>query len=137
MNYANVSYKGYEMTNLVPTNIDMTKEFQMDVIEDVNGTHRRAFLAWMNHVMNFDISGGSVFEGDRGVNSNATLRIRLFDKDNQTVIQTYKMYNVCIGNVGTTSLDYNGGDTAKFQVTFKCTYWELEDNKKGLLTELK
>ena len=31
--YANVSYKGYDVGNLVPTKIDMTKEVSMDVDE--------------------------------------------------------------------------------------------------------
>lgn len=135
--YAPVSFKGFEMGNLVPTRITMGNEHTMSVIDDVNGTHRRVFLAMMNHVMNFDIEGGSVFEGDRGVNPNSILRIRLFDKDNKTVIQTYKFYNICVSNVGETQLDYNGGDVSKFDVTFKSTYFTLEDNKKGGLTELK
>lgn len=135
--YAPVSFKGYEMPNLVPTKIDMQKEVTMSVIEDVNGSHRRVFEYIMNHVMNFDIEGGSVFEGDRGVNPNSILRLRLFDKDNKTVIQTYKFYNVHIKSVGEVSLQYEGGDAAKFDVTFICTYWTLEDNKKGALTDLK
>jgi len=137
VNYAPVSFKGYEVPNLVPTNIDMTTEVSMNIIEDVNGTNRRVFEAMMNHVMSFDIEGGSVFEGDRGVNPNSILRLKLFDKDNKTVIQTYKFYNVHVKEVGTTELDYNGGDSAKFSTTFNCSYWTLEENKKGGLTGLK
>ena len=135
--YAPVSFKGYEVPNLVPTRIEMDKEVTMSVLEDVNGTNRRVFEAVMNNVMNFDIEGGSVFEGDRGVNPNSILRLKLFDKDNKTVIQTYKFYNVHVKQVGETGLDYNGGDAAKFDVTFTCSYWTLEDNKKGGLTSLK
>lgn len=101
----------------------MTKEISMSVLDDVNGSHRRAFLAWMNKVMNFDIEGGSVFEGDRGIKPESLVRLRLFDKDNQTVIQTYKFYNVAVKTVSDISLDYSGGDAAKFDVTFVCTYW--------------
>lgn len=135
--YAEVSFKGYSVPNLVPTRLDMQKEVTMTILEDVNGSHRRVFEYIMNHVMNFDIEGGSVFEGDRGVNPNSILRLRLFDKDNKTVIQTYKFYNVHIKNVGETSLTYEGGDAAKFDVTFVASYWTLEDNKKGALTGLK
>lgn len=135
--YAAVSFKGYEVPNLVPTRIDMQKELTMTILEDVNGSHRRAFEYIMNHVMNFDIEGGSVFEGDRGVNPNSILRLRLFDKDNKTVIQTYKFYNVHIKNVGETSLTYEGGEAGKFEVSYVCSYWSLEDNKKGALTNLK
>lgn len=132
-----MSFKGYSVPNLVPTRLEMQKEITMTILEDVNGSHRRVFEYIMNHVMNFDIEGGSVFEGDRGVNPNSILRLRLFDKDNKTVIQTYKFYNVHIKNVGETSLTYEGGDAAKFEVTYVCSYWSLEDNKKGTLTNLK
>ena len=135
--YATVSFKGYEVPNLVPTFINMDKEITMNILEDVNGTNRRVFEAAMNHVMNFDIEGGSLFEGDRGVNPNSVLRLLLFDKDNETVIQTYKFWNVHVKSVGNTSLDYNGGDAGKFDVTFICSYWTLEENKKGGLTGLK
>lgn len=136
VNYAEVSFKGYAVPNLVPTNIDMDKEVTMNILEDVNGTNRRVFETAMNHVMNFDIGGGSVFEGDRGVNPNSILRLELFDKDNKTVIQTYKFWNVHVKEVGNTSLDYNGGDAAKFDVNFVCSYFEIE-SKKGGLTNLK
>lgn len=135
--YASVSFKGYEVPNLVPTRIEMQKEISMEILEDVNGTNRRVFEAAMNHVMNFDIEGGSLFEGDRGVNPNSVLRLHLFDKDNETVIQTYKFWNVHVKSVGETSLTYSGGDAARFTVSFVCSYWSLEDNKKGGLTGLK
>lgn len=98
---------------------------------DINGTNRRCFLAWQNKVMNMDITGGSVFEGDRGVNEKASIRVRLFDKDNQTTAETIRFYNVVVTNVGEVSLQYDGGDVATFDVEFKSTYWELEDSKNG------
>lgn len=134
--YAEVSFKGFSVPNLVPTRITEDQEITMNIIEDVNGTNRRIFETAMNHVMNFDIAGGSVFEGDRGVNPNSILRLELFDKDNKTVIQTYKFWNVHVKEVGATSLDYNGGDVAKFDVIFVCSYWEIESTK-GALTNLK
>lgn len=136
VNYANVSYKGYEVPNLVPTNIDMTKEFQFEILEDVNGQNRRAFFMWMNKVMNFDIEGGSLFEGDRGVNPKSLIRLRLFDKDNKTVIQTYKFWNVHIKDVSELSLTYEGGSAGKFTVQAVCSYWTLEESKNGALTDL-
>lgn len=116
INYAEVSYKGYSVPNLVPTNLDMTKEFSFEVLEDVNGQNRRAFLAWMNHVINADIEGGSLFEGDRGVNPKSLVRLRLFDKDNETVCQTYKFWNVHIVDVSELGLSYEGGSAGKFTV---------------------
>lgn len=132
--YANVSFKGYEAP-LVPTRMTMDQEITMNVIADVNGEYRRAFLKWMNRVIDANIEGGSVFAGDRGVNPKSLIRLQLFDKDNETVIETYKFFNVQISNVGQTSLTYEGGEAAAFPVTFKCTYWTIEKSEKGALTE--
>ena len=67
INYADVSYKGFAMP-LVPTNMEMDNSHTMTIKCDIEGSYRRAFLAWMNSVMNANIEAGSVFEGDRGVN---------------------------------------------------------------------
>lgn len=133
--FASISYKGYEMANLIPTRITMENEHTMTVTADINGEYRRAFLAWQNRVMNANISGGSKFEGDRGVNEKSIIRVQLFDKDNETVCETYKFYNVRISNVGPISLTYEGGDKATFDVTFKSTYWEIESATNGALTD--
>lgn len=135
--YASVHYKGFEMANIVPTKLTMENEHTMTIQADVNGEYRRAFLAWQAKVMNPDIEGGSVFEGDRGINEKSIARISLFDKDNQTVIETYKLYNVRITNVGPMSLTYEGGDVATFDITMKSTYWKIEDSKNGALTDQK
>ena len=82
--FAEVSFKGYSMP-LVPTKMTMDQEHTMTVLDDVNGTNRRLFLAWMAKVMNPAIDDGSLFEGDRGV-SKSVIRLELFDKDNKTVI---------------------------------------------------
>lgn len=135
--YASVSYKGFECANLVPTRMTMENEHTMTIVADVNGEYRRAFLAWQNHVMNADITGGSKFEGDRGVNEKASIRVQLFDKDNETVIETYKFYNVQISNVGSMTLTYEGGEAASFDVSFKSTYWEIEKAENGALASQK
>ena len=135
--YSPVSFKGYEVPNLVPTRLTMETEHTMTVIADIAGEHRRVFLRWMNHVMSADISGGSLFEGNRGVNEKSIIRIRLFDKMNKDVIETYRFYNVTITHVGGITLDYNGGDVAKFEVQFKSSFWELENPKEGGLLDQK
>lgn len=129
--YSPVSFKGYEIPNLVPTRLTMGNEVTMQVLADINGEHRRLFLRWMNHVINADIQGGSLFEGYRGVNEKSIIRIRLFDKYNKDIVETYRFYNVAIKNVGTIALDYNGGDAARFDVQFVSSYWQLEDPKEG------
>ena len=134
--YAEVSFKGYSAP-IVPTRMTMDQEITMSITADVNGEYRRAFLAWQGMVINPDISGGSVFEGYRGIDENSILRLRLFGDDNQTVVETYKFYNVRIGNVGQTALTYDGGEAASFDVTFKCVYWEIEKAENGALTSQK
>lgn len=69
---------------LVPIKMTMEQEHTMSVLDDVNGSNRRLFLAWLAKIINPAISEGSVFEGDRGV-SKAVIRLELFDKDNKTV----------------------------------------------------
>ena len=86
--YAEVSFKGYSMP-LVPTRLTMEQEHTMTVLDDVNGSNRRLFYAWLGKVINPAISDGSLFEGNRGV-SESIIRLELFDKDNKTIIQTYK-----------------------------------------------
>lgn len=133
--YAEVAFKGYSMP-LVPTRMTMEQEHAMTVLDDVNGTNRRLFIAWMGKVMNPAISEGSLFEGDRGV-SQSTIRLELFDKDNKTIIQTYKFYGVQVGSVGNTSLTYDGGDKSTFDVSFKSIYWNMEETKKGAFLDQK
>lgn len=135
--YGSVSYKGFEFANIVPTKMTMGNEHTMSIYADVNGSYRRAFLAWMGKVMNPDISGGSVLEGDRGINEKSIIRVQLFDKDNQTVIETYKFFNIRVTSVGDLTLTYEGGDVATFDVTFKSSYWEIESSTKGDLVGQK
>jgi len=113
------------MNNLVPTSLAMENEHSMSVLGDMNGLHRRFFLAWMNKTINADIYNGSLFEGDRGVKEGSFLRLKLFQKDNKTVSEIYEFFNVVVSNVGGTSLDYNGGDAEKFEVQFKSTFWRV------------
>lgn len=127
--YANVAFKGYEMP-LVPTKMTMDQEHSMTVLDDVNGTNRRLFLAWQGKVMNPDIASGSLFEGNRGV-SESKIRLELFDADNKTVIQTYEFNGVQVKSVGNTELTYEGGDKSTFTVGFSSIFWSCSDNKKG------
>lgn len=116
LEFAAVSYKGAEFANLVPATMKWETDHSMTIISDVNGSWRRAFLKWQAKVINPDIPGGSVFEGDRRINRQSNLRVTLFDYDNKTVSQIYKFFNVKIASVGGENLSYNGGDTATFEV---------------------
>ena len=133
--FSTVAFKGYEMP-LVPTKITMDQEHAMTVLDDVNGTNRRLFLAWMAKVMNPAIDDGSLFEGNRGV-SQSVIRLELFDKDNKTVIQTYKFQGVQVKSVGNTSLTYEGGEKSVFEVGFNSLYWQCENHTNGAFTDQK
>lgn len=135
VNYTSVHYKGFEMANLVPTNLTMEHEHSMTVKADVAGEYRRAFLRWQNHVMNANIEGGSVFEGNRAVNPKSNARIHLFAADNKTVNETYKLVNVVVQNVGPITLTYEGGEAASFDITLLSTYWYIEKATEGALTD--
>ena len=135
--YSAVSFKGYEMTNIVPTRITMEQEHTVTILADVNGELRRAFLAWMGKVINPAISQGSIFEGDRGIREQSTLRVLLFDETNANVIETVHFYNVRIKSVGGLTLTYEGGDKATFEVVFNSTYWEIETARKGAFKNQK
>lgn len=137
LEFASVHYKGAEFANLVPTTMKWETEHTVTIVADVNGEYRRAFLAWQGKVINPDISGGSKFEGDRSINNKSLIRVHLLDKDNETVVETYKFYNVKISSVGGIALTYEGGDKATFDVTFKSTYWEIEKANNGALTNQK
>ena len=126
---AEVAYKGYSMP-LVPTKMNMEHEHTIKVLDDIDGTNRRLFLAWMNKTMDADIDGGSVFAGDRGV-SNSTIRVILFGKDNETVSQIYRFVGVRVKTVGNISLTYDGGDKSTFDVTFTSLYWKIEKAVDG------
>lgn len=135
INFANVYFKGFEAGNLVPTHMTMETEHTMTVVADINGSYRRAFLAWQGKVIDPAIEKGSVFGGDRGINPKSILRVRMLDKDNETVVETYKLFNVRITNVGPITLTYESGDKATFEITAKSTYWEIEESKSGALTD--
>lgn len=133
--YGDVAFKGYSMP-LVPIKMTMEQEHTMSVLDDVNGSNRRLFLAWLAKIINPAISEGSVFEGDRGV-SKAVIRLELFDKDNKTVNQIYKFNGVVPLSVGNGSLQYDGGEAMKFDVQFKSIFWECENVKNGAFTDQK
>lgn len=133
--YAEVSFKGYSMP-LVPTRMTMDQEHTMTVLDDVNGSNRRLFLAWLAKIINPAIDEGSVFEGNRNV-SQSVIRLELFDADNKTVIQTYKFIGANVKTVGNSSLTYEGGDKVTFDVTFNSLYWQCENHQKGNFTDQK
>lgn len=131
LEFANLYYKGAEFTNLVPTTMKWETDHTMTIVSDVNGSWRRAFLAWQAKIINPDIEAGSVFEGDRRINPQSNLRVTLFDWDNKTVSMIYKFYNIKIASVSGEALTYEGGDKSTFEVGFKSTYWVLEYSKSG------
>lgn len=125
MEFADVSFKGFPVA--VPTVMKMGNEHSITVNADANGELRRAFLAWQGHTSNPDISGGSVFEGDRRINTAGVIRIDLLDNDMTTISETYKLVGVKISEVGTLQVSNTDASVSQFTVNFRSVYWEIED----------
>ena len=68
---------------------------------------------------------------DKTVDERVVFRVKLLGSDNKTVVEVIKFFNVKIKNVGGISLQYDGGDTAKFDLIFTSTYWEIEKSTEG------
>jgi len=121
----------------VPTNLTYEQDHEITINADANGELRRAFLAWMGKVADPDITGGSVFTGDRRVNNSAIIRVKLLDNDMMSVSEVYKMIGVKIASVGQLQVSNQDASVSTFTVTFKSIYWEIESAANGGLTEQK
>lgn len=105
----------------------MENEHTITVNADTDGEIRRAFLAWQAKTWDPDITNGSVFTGDRRLNTGAVIRIQLLDNDMMEISEVYKMIGVKIMSVGSMSVSNTGAEVATFDVQFKSIYWEIED----------
>ncbi len=123
-NYAEVSFKGYAIP--IPTNEQMGNEHSMQVYADANGEIRRAFLAWQAKTWDPDIEGGSVFAGDRRLNTGSVIRIHLLDNDMESVSEVYKMVGVRIAEVGALTVSNTEASVSQFSVSFRSVYWQIE-----------
>lgn len=135
--YAPVSFKGYEVGNAVPTRLVMGNEHTVTINADFAGNLRRAFLAWQGRVIDPAISLGSVLSGDRRVNNKSCIRIHLLDWNMSDVAEVYKMLNVKIKTVGPLNVTNEGGEVATFDVTFNSSYWEIEHASRGAFIDQK
>lgn len=123
--FADVGFKGFTVP--VPTVGRMEQDHTISVRADANGEIRRAFLAWQGHTWDPNISDGSVFTGDRRMNSGGTIRIKLLDNDMITVSEVYKIIGVKIQSVGGLQVSNNDANVTTFDVSFKSAWWEIED----------
>ena len=123
--YADMYFKGYPVP--VPTVMKMEQTHTVTVRADSNGEMRGAFLEWAATVADPDIKGGSVFAGDRRLNTAGTIRIKLLAaEDNTTVVETYTMYGVKVESVGGFQVSHENASIATFDVSFRSVYWTVE-----------
>lgn len=122
--YADVGFKGYTLP--VPTVGRMEQDHTITVRADANGEIRRAFLAWQGHIWDPDIAGGSVFTGDRRMNSGGSIRIKLLDNDLITISEIYRMVGVKISSVGGLTVSNTDASISTFDVQFKSAWFEIE-----------
>jgi hypothetical protein len=104
----------------------MGNEHSMTVYADANGEIRRAFLAWQAKTWDPDIEGGSVFAGDRRLNTGSVIRIHLLDNDMESISEVYKMIGVRIQEVGALAVSNVDANVSTFTVSFKSVYWQIE-----------
>lgn len=124
-NYADVGFKGFNVP--VPTNLTMEQNHSLTVRADSDGEIRRAFLAWQGKTSNPAISLGSVFEGDKRLNTAGVIRVKLLaSEDSSSVSEIYKMIGVKIENVGGLQVSNADASVSTFEVSFRSIYWEIE-----------
>lgn len=124
-NFADVGFKGYMVP--VPTNMTMEQTHTMTVRADSNGEIRRAFLAWQAKTSDPAISDGSVFAGDKRLNTSSTIRIKLLaSEDSSTVTEIYEMIGVKIEAVNGFNVSNDDASVATFDVSFRSVYWQIQ-----------
>lgn len=135
--YATMGFKGYDVP--VPTVMKMEQDHTITVRADAAGEIRRAFLAWQGHTANPAISDGSLFEGDRRLNTAGVIRVHLLANDMASVAETYKMVGVKIASVGNMQVSNQDASISTFDVNFKSIYWEIESGspKEGAFKDQK
>lgn len=125
-NFADVGFKGYNVP--VPTTMAMEQDHTMTVRADSDGEIRRAFLAWAAKVSDPAISDGSIFAGDRRINTAGIIRIKLLStEDASSVSEVYKLIGVKISSIGGYSVSNSEANVSTFDVQFRSIYWEIED----------
>lgn len=136
LNFTEVAYKGYPVP--IATTTTMTQEHSLTIRADMNGELRRAFLAWQAETSNPAISDGSIFEGDRRIREQDTVKLHLIGNDMRESIETYVLYGVKVAEVGALSMSNNTSPgVATFSVSLKSIYWEILESKEGKLTRQK
>ena len=133
--FVDVAFKGFNVP--VPTVMKEEQDHTITVRADVNGEIRRGFLAWAAKVTDPDITGGSVFAGDRRLNNSSIVRLHLLDNNMNDVAEVYKLIGVKVASVGSLSMSNNDSNIATFEVQLKSVYWEIENSANGALVGQK
>lgn len=124
-NFTDVGFKGYSVP--VPTNMVMEQDHTITIRADSNGEIRRAFLAWQGKTSDPEISLGSVFAGDKRLNTSGKIIIKLLaTEDATTVSEVYEMIGVKINAVNGMSVSNTDASIATFDVSFKSIYWQIK-----------
>lgn len=88
----------------------------MTVNADAAGQIRRAFLAWQGKTWDPDIEAGSVFAGDRRLNTGSVIRACLLDNDMESIAETYIFKCVRIASVGELQVSNVDANVSTFEV---------------------
>ena len=134
-NYADVGFKGFMCP--VATTLVEEQDHTITVRADTNGELRRAFLAWAAKTADPDIEGGSVFAGDRRLNSSSVVRLQLLDNNMSDVAEVYKLHCVKVASVGPLAMSNQDASVATFEVQLKSVFWDIENSANGALVGQK
>ena len=133
--FADVGFKGFTVP--VPTVMKMEQDHTLTVRADTAGEIRRGFLAWAAKVADPDIDGGSVFAGDRRLNSSSVVRLQLLDNNMSDVAEVYKLFDVKVSSVGPLAMSNQDASVATFEVGLKSIFWAIENSANGALVGQK
>ncbi len=127
--FENVMYRGYEIPT--PINLQMNHQHSMDIICDVGGWLRNAFLRWQARALDPRIfEQRTSFAADRrplAGPGKATIRMNLLAPDMVTTITKVDLYGVRVESVGDITMTNDAGAVATFQVQFQSVFWEIQD----------
>lgn len=122
--YGDVKFRAYPTK--VPLSVENEQEHSFNVLADISGAARNAFLIWMNSVIDADFAGGSYFGGNKRYPTNSNIRLHLLSDDMSTTVQTILITGVNIVDVGELKMSNNEANVCTFPVKLNSIYWNVE-----------
>lgn len=129
INYGDVKFRAYPTK--VPLSVQNEQEHTVNVITDISGAARNAFLIWMNSVIDADFSAGSYFAGNKRYPTTSNFRLHLLSDDMDTIVQTILITGVNIVDVGELKMSNKDASVCEFPVKFNSLWWNYEGGESS------